>query len=54
MKIDFKLRNHNIVLAGATKGVGFELAKLLTICEANIVPIYGCFMKALEDYTHDR
>ena len=24
------------------------------ICEANIVPIYDCFLKALEDYTHDR
>lgn len=24
------------------------------ICEANIVLIYDCFLKALEDYTHDR
>ncbi len=24
------------------------------ICEANVVPIYDCFLKALEDYTHDR
>ena len=25
-----------------------------SICEANIVPIYECFLLALEDYTHDR
>ena len=25
-----------------------------SICEANIVPIYDCFLKAMEDYTHDR
>ena len=24
------------------------------ICEANIVPIYECFLLALEDYSHDR
>jgi len=35
----------------------FSLSNLTgesSICEANIVPIYECFLLALEDYTHDR
>ena len=36
INLDFKLSNSSVVLAGATKGVGFELAKLLTQCEAKV------------------
>ena len=36
INLDFKLSNSSVVLAGATKGVGFELAKLLTKCEAKV------------------
>ena len=32
----------------------FSLTGESCICEANIVPIYECFLLALEDYTHDR
>ena len=36
LNLDFKLSQSSIVLAGATKGVGFELAKLLIKCEAKV------------------
>jgi 3-oxoacyl-[acyl-carrier protein] reductase len=36
VNLDFKLSNSSVVLAGATKGVGLELAKLLTKCEAKV------------------
>jgi len=36
IQIDFKLRNSSVILAGATKGVGFELAKLLIKCGAKV------------------
>lgn len=39
MEINFKLDNHNVLLAGATNGVGLELAKLLVSCEANVIII---------------
>ena len=34
--LDFGLKDNVIVLAGATKGVGFELARLLVCCEARV------------------
>ena len=37
-----------------TVGVSEENQGENYICEANIVPIYDCFMEALEDYSHDR
>ena len=36
VNLDFKLSNSSVLLAGATKGVGLELAKLLTKCEAKV------------------
>ncbi|MBT4435704.1 SDR family NAD(P)-dependent oxidoreductase, partial [bacterium] len=36
LQIDFKLSQSSILLAGATKGVGLELAKLLIKCEAKV------------------
>ena len=44
----------SIINITKTVGVSEENRGEDHICEANIVPIYDCFMKALEDYTHDR
>ena len=36
LQVDFKLSQSSVVLAGATKGVGLELAKLLIKCGAKV------------------
>lgn len=38
-QVDFKLTQSSVILAGATKGVGLELAKLLIKCGAKVVII---------------